>query len=199
MKSREKWCQKESNKLAKSNLKNVPRSLFWDFGPVWGELTIWSFLRRGTVDLKLKKKIGKMRPESRPHVFLGGGTSEEAWLGWGIGACKFVDVCLARFAPWRGAADLLMWPEASHRRPPILYLCGLGSRWHQRAVYRGGKVDGCNRWPAGSCQIPCHFLQFVWQCWRIKGGNVWSEAKGSQFVKRSQSEPKGYQKMTKVF
>ena len=59
------------------------------------------------------------------------------------------------------AVCLLRWPEASHGRAPILYPCGLGSPWHQRAcVWEGGGwMQSLSSW------FLADSLQILADCW----------------------------------
>ena len=47
--------------------------------------------------------------------------------GWGFGACKFVDVRQARFALWKGAADL--WATSSADLRFLVRLFGVFGFW----------------------------------------------------------------------
>ena len=69
--------------------KNVPRSMSRYFGSFWGESKFRRFVGRTKVDRK-SKKLESWGPNIVRSVFSG------------FGACKFVDVYLASFAPPRG-------------------------------------------------------------------------------------------------
>ena len=96
---------KRSQQIMKMEVKNFPRSTWGNFRTFGG----------------VSNKIGKMRPEGRPDCTFGGGTSEETDPA--VALELQVDVCSARFAPWRGTADLLTTTFSADLR--LFGLCGI--------------------------------------------------------------------------
>ena len=122
----------------------------------------------GDQRLQKTKKIRNLRPWGRPIAIFGAGPAECADPAEALELGKIGSCDSARLCPETGAADLI---EGGQRpvtaAPPFWFLAfwdldGMTGRVYVRTVCR------CNRWLAGSWQIPCRSLQFPNRNWYPK-------------------------------
>ena len=113
------------SKTIKIRAKNVSKYVFWDFGALLGEPTFRKLLIRNESGLQIWKN---RKFESRrlfAFYFLDW-PGRVCGSGWGFGACKFVDVCSARFVPGGGGGFI---EDAMRRDTAAPSNLGLGGLW----------------------------------------------------------------------